>query len=159
MKKQVNITFEDYQASSRTSSAVQEESQSEYELQIRLVERDILTDRECDDMNVMFIEWKEQGKIYWEPEMEDLDLMIQFKLVKQKNYVGSISFVFKDIFEVSKEFSQWLTIFDTLDDDIFDGVLGEDDEEIPRIKVRFEIKESFSDEDAEVTMVKNSNKE
>ena len=33
-----------------------------------------------------------------------------------------------------------MTVFETLDDDIFDGNIGEDDEETPRIRVGFAIK-------------------
>lgn len=30
-------------------------------------------------------------------------------------------------------YKQWLTLFDSTDDDEFDGVLGDDDEEFPKI--------------------------
>jgi len=32
------------------------------------------------------------------------------------------------------KFSQWITMFDDMDDDEYDGDLGEDDEELPMIK-------------------------
>jgi hypothetical protein len=37
-------------------------------------------------------------------------------------------------------FTQWITLFDDVDDDEFDGDLGEDDEELPMIKTTFVIR-------------------
>lgn len=137
-RKQVNIHYHDFEGENGHTEP------SEHELQVRLVELELLNDKDCEDLNSMFIDWLEKGKIYWTPEMSDLDLMIQFRLVtsgEHKKYVGSISFPLKDIFTLSGNFKQWFTIFDTLDDDIFDGYLGVDDEEKPRIYVGFEIKD------------------
>jgi hypothetical protein len=36
-----------------------------------------------------------------------------------------------------ESFTQWITLFDDVDDDEFDGDLGEDDEELPMIKTTF----------------------
>lgn len=36
---------------------------------------------------------------------------------------------------------QWITLFDHPDDDVYDGLLGEDDEEVPRIQVEFFLEE------------------
>ena len=36
---------------------------------------------------------------------------------------------------------QWITLFDHPDDDHYDGILGEDDEEIPRVQVEFVIED------------------
>jgi hypothetical protein len=36
-------------------------------------------------------------------------------------------------------FTQWITLFDDVDDDEFDGDLGEDDEELPMIKTTFSV--------------------
>lgn len=36
-------------------------------------------------------------------------------------------------------FTQWITLFDDVDDDEFDGDLGEDDEELPMIKTTFAV--------------------
>ena len=36
-------------------------------------------------------------------------------------------------------FTQWITLFDDVDDDEFDGDLGEDDEELPMIKTTFQV--------------------
>jgi len=37
--------------------------------------------------------------------------------------------------------SQWITLFDDIDDDMYDGTLGDDDEELPRILIKFETQE------------------
>ena len=36
---------------------------------------------------------------------------------------------------------QWITLFDHPDDDIYDGVLTESDEEVPRIQFEFIVEE------------------
>lgn len=36
-------------------------------------------------------------------------------------------------------FTQWITLFDDVDDDEFDGDLGEDDEELPMVKTTFSV--------------------
>lgn len=36
---------------------------------------------------------------------------------------------------------QWITLFDHPDDDVYDGTLCEDDEEIPRVKIEFIVEE------------------
>jgi len=36
---------------------------------------------------------------------------------------------------------QWITLFDHPDDDIYDGLLEEDDEEVPRMKLEFLVEE------------------
>ena len=141
----VNITFIDFE------SEGEKVNYNSLELIVRLVERDILTDASCADMNCMYIEWKEFGKIYWENEMKNLDLMIQFKVMKNSKLVGSISFPFKDIFQLPAQFKQWLTVFDTPEDDIFDGILGEDDFEKPRIHVGFDIADEEEQEPTEVS--------
>jgi hypothetical protein len=78
-----------------------------------------------------------------------MDLMIQFRLVStlDRAYVGSISFPLREVFSVRANFKQWLTVFDTIDDDIFDGTIGIDDDEKPRILVGFEIKDKLDDND------------
>jgi hypothetical protein len=39
------------------------------------------------------------------------------------------------------KYTQWITFFDHPDDDIYDGVLNEDDEEIPRIRLEFSVED------------------
>ena len=37
------------------------------------------------------------------------------------------------------EFAQWVTLFDEVDDDLYDGDLGEDDEESPKVMIAFKL--------------------
>ena len=58
--------------------------------------------------------------------------------------VGTISFnveYFRNvtISQYGTQFTQWITLFDDVDDDEYDGDLGEDDEELPMIKTTFTI--------------------
>lgn len=48
--------------------------------------------------------------------------------------VGTISFE-PHYFTQIGSFKTWITLFDTPDDDLFDGVFGEHDDEAPRILV------------------------
>jgi hypothetical protein len=41
--------------------------------------------------------------------------------------------------QYGETFTQWITLFDDVDDDEFDGDLGEDDEELPMIKTNFSV--------------------
>lgn len=38
---------------------------------------------------------------------------------------------------IGQSYKQWITLFDHPDDDIYDGVLGEDDDEEPRLLIEF----------------------
>jgi len=40
---------------------------------------------------------------------------------------------------LNKQFQQWITLFDDVEDDEFDGELGDDDEELPMINCSFVI--------------------
>lgn len=162
VKKQVDIYYWDYE--SEAGGAIP----SEHELQVRLVERDMLHDPQWSNLNAMSVDWRDKGKVFWEPEMSSIDLLIQFKLLKGENYVGSVSFPLRDIFRPGKDFKQWLTVFDTIEDDIFDGVIGTDDEETPRIRVGFgiksidpakELQESHESEEPKRRSVKDTNKQ
>jgi len=144
--KRVCITFLDFEGEKGRPDLTQ------LELVVRLVERDLLTNPAHADVNCMYVECKEQGKIYWQEEMRDLDLMIQLKVLKNKNYLGSISFPFKDLFDQFEKMQQWFTVFDALDDDVFDGTLGENDGENPRVLVAFEIGEDEEVTETELTM-------
>lgn len=160
-KQQVEIYYWDYQSESGSASP------GEHELQVRLVERVALHDPEWQNVNAMAVDWRDKGKIFWEPDMSKIDLLIQFKLLKGADYVGSVSFPLREIFRPGKDFKQWLTVFDTVEDDIFDGIVGIDDDETPRIRVGFTLKseDTHSDvrEPAEVAepkrkSVKDSNR-
>lgn len=144
--KRVCITFLDFQAEKGIPDL------TKLELVVRLVERELLTNPAHTDVNCMYVEWKEQGKIYWQEEMRDLDLMIQLKVLQNKNYLGSISFPFKDLFDQFEQLQQWFTVFDALDDDVFDGNLGEDDTENPRVLVSFDVGEDDEVTETELTM-------
>ena len=143
-RQQLNIYYLGYESDDAHSPPA-----SSLELQVRLVERDLLTDRECLDMNAMYIEWNEKGKIFLEEEMRGIDLLVQLKLMFGEKYIGSISFPLKEVVEIGKDFKQWLTIFDTPEDDVFDGVLGVSDDENPKIFVGFEIQEESDSSDEE----------
>ena len=57
--------------------------------------------------------------------------------------VGSIS-IPQDLFfsggvDSAGKYSQWITLFDHIDDDEYDGDLGENDEDAPRIQFQFHI--------------------
>ncbi len=43
---------------------------------------------------------------------------------------------------VGKQYKQWITLFDHPDDDIYDGILGEDDDEEPRVRIQFTVEEA-----------------
>ena len=146
----VSIGLLDYQ--SEDDSPTPQPSE-DYELVVRLTEREQLGEERVQEENCMYISMKEKGKIYWQDEMKDLDLIVQFKLLKKNEYVGSISVPFKDILMQPLEFEQWLTVFDTLQDDLFDGNLGEDDTEKPRILLSFDIAEDHEDDDDDNTKV------
>jgi hypothetical protein len=38
---------------------------------------------------------------------------------------------------LGQSYKQWITLFDHPDDDMYDGVLGEDDDEEPRLLIEF----------------------
>ena len=58
-------------------------------------------------------------------------------LVSQDTYLlGSVSFKFGDLKE-AKQAKVWVTVFDSLNDDLYDGDFTEDDDETPRILIEF----------------------
>ena len=60
---------------------------------------------------------------------------------------GSVTFMLEPYFgqgghaKVGQSYTQWITLFDHPDDDIYDGILNEDDEEVPRVKMEFVVEE------------------
>lgn len=57
-----------------------------------------------------------------------------------KDRFGSISLSLKKLSQgMGTSFLHWVTLFDDLDDDIFDGQLGEDDYEQPRILLEYSV--------------------
>lgn len=68
----------------------------------------------------------------------------QFPLDESLPQVGTISLnveYFRNVAfsQYGDTFTQWITLFDDVDDDEFDGDLGEDDEELPMIKTTFRV--------------------
>ena len=64
-----------------------------------------------------------------------------------EEFFGSISlnihnYFFSSTVKYNHPYKQWITLFDDPDDDVYDGVMGEDDEEQPRILVNFQIIEN-----------------
>lgn len=56
------------------------------------------------------------------------------------NRLGSITFSLKKLSQgVGNTYLHWVTLFDSLEDDIFDGQLGEDDYEQPRILLEYSV--------------------
>lgn len=56
---------------------------------------------------------------------------------------GSISFPLKEYFLAMPNLStsHWVTLFDDMNDDLYDGNLGENDEELPRIYCHFDLQD------------------
>lgn len=69
------------------------------------------------------------------------DSVIRIMVYNGEDLFGCISFDKETDFSEChvQELSQWITLFDEAEDDCYDGVLGEDDEEGPRVMVSFKI--------------------
>lgn len=67
-------------------------------------------------------------------------MVVVVKDLETDERVGSVSFP-QEIFTSvgSGKYTQWVTLFDHLDDDEYDGEMGEQDDEEPRILCNFEI--------------------
>ena len=56
--------------------------------------------------------------------------------------VGSVSIPHEVFLSCGESrYKQWITLFDHLDDDEYDGDLGENDEEVPRVQFGFLIEQ------------------
>jgi hypothetical protein len=142
-KKQIDIVFEALELTGEVQS-------QKGEVKIRLIERELLNDHDCEDLNCMVVELFDQGSIFWEEAMAAMDLMIQFKVYKDDQWMGSISLQLKDLFVYDGgDFKQWFTLFDSPTDDIFDGDVGIDDQECPRVLLSFQ----FQDVEEETNMI------
>lgn len=112
------------------------------EIKIRLIERELLTDSDCEDLNCMIVELFDQGSIYWEDSMAELDLMIQFQTYVDDRLVGSVSVPLRDLFIFEGgDFKQWIGLNKSPQDDIFQGDVGIDDQEFPRVLLNFQFHE------------------
>jgi hypothetical protein len=80
---------------------------------------------------------------------EDKLVIVVKSLGESEERYGSISFALEayfgtasDMVVAGQRYIQWITLFDHPDDDVYDGVLGEDDEETPRIRVEFSVEDA-----------------
>jgi len=71
---------------------------------------------------------------------EKLQFIVK-SLGEADTFHGSISFPLKEYFLAMPNLStsHWVTLFDDMEDDIYDGNLGENDEELPRIHCHFDL--------------------
>ena len=74
--------------------------------------------------------------------------MISAKNLQTEERHGSISFFLENYFsslaqdlELGRVYRNWVTLFDHPDDDVYDGVIGEDDDEVPRVYLEFIVEE------------------
>mmetsp|Transcript_9232 Transcript_9232/g.7002 ORF Transcript_9232/g.7002 Transcript_9232/m.7002 type:complete len:80 (-) Transcript_9232:348-587(-) len=62
------------------------------------------------------------------------------RLGDESSRFGSVSISAKKLAQGAGHiFMHWVTLFDELDDDLFDGQLGEDDQDLPRILLEYSI--------------------
>jgi len=58
----------------------------------------------------------------------------------ERERFGSISFSLKKLAAgMGSTFCHWVTLFDSLDDDAFDGALGQDDYDLPRVLLEYSV--------------------
>lgn len=66
---------------------------------------------------------------------------------------GSVTFLLESYFgeasahpvEIGRPYTQWITLFDHPDDDVYDGILLENDEEVPRVQIEFTVTYATAD--------------
>jgi hypothetical protein len=96
---------------------------------------------------------------------------IEIPLVHTKDYIqivlktlgenekklGSLSIPMELFFSIDKKktYSHWVTLFDYLEDDIYDGDLGADDEERPRTYIRYSVIEDASSKTTQSSTIKS----
>lgn len=69
------------------------------------------------------------------------DSVVRVMVMNGEELFGTISFDKETDFgeDVGLEMKQWITLFESVEDDTYDGSLGEDDEEAPRVQVSFKV--------------------
>ena len=77
------------------------------------------------------------------PDSKDKVVVVVKSLGRDEVKVGSIS-IPQEIFytagvDGSGKYKQWITLFDHIDDDEYDGEMGETDDEPPRVHFSFHI--------------------
>ena len=66
--------------------------------------------------------------------------VVRVMIFNEKELYGTISFQRDTNFgQVGQEQNQWVTLFDDPEDDLVDGDLGENDEDVPRIHITFKL--------------------
>ncbi len=75
-------------------------------------------------------------------------MLVAKNLGEDEERHGSVTLLIEQYFGVQNpkiqpgvKYTQWITFFDHPDDDIYDGILNEDDEEVPRIKLEFSVED------------------
>lgn len=95
---------------------------------------------------------------------ESIQIVLKTRDENEKK-LGSVSIPVDSFLAVNKNktYSHWVTLFDFLEDDTYDGDLGVDDEEKPRAYVRFSVVGEISTEVTKttttITKTTNSSKE
>jgi len=76
----------------------------------------------------------------------------------KEKIIGSISFDFSNLLKsTDKKVSQWVTLFDDLEDDLFDGEFGVDDVESPRFYIHVEMLQNTLSNDNNAIYIASSN--
>jgi hypothetical protein len=57
---------------------------------------------------------------------------------------------------LGQRYTQWITLFDHPDDDIYDGILNDDDDEVPRVQIEFLVEEVDPTKNARASDISNS---
>lgn len=75
-------------------------------------------------------------------------MLVAKNLGEDEERHGSVTFLLESYFGVDSEiklgtkYTQWITLFDHPDDDIYDGLLNESDDEVPRVQFEFLVEET-----------------
>lgn len=104
--------------------------------------------KKLEDVNVLSDQ--SRVKIPIRKNSEDKLVIVVKSLGESEERYGSISFPLdvyfgtaSDLVVSGERYIQWITLFDHPDDDVYDGLLREDDEETPRIHVEFYVEDAL----------------
>ncbi len=80
---------------------------------------------------------------------EEKLVVVVKSLGEDEERYGSVTFLLQTYFSSNaselvpgQRYVNWVTLFDHPDDDIYDGIIGEDDDELPRIQMEFVVTEA-----------------
>ncbi len=81
---------------------------------------------------------------------QDRLVLVAKSLGEDEERHGSVSFILDQYFGVNQQmdvrvgtvYRQWVTLFDHPDDDVYDGIIGEDDDELPRVCLELLVEEA-----------------